>query len=99
MSTRNNSYFDLNMINFLRAVSNLAAAMTLIIFAVNLVDIVKEVRYIQNANYNIYEIYNDISVPSKKKEKGSYNPIILSNYQHFQSLFIRKILIKSFEIS
>ncbi|CAB4390904.1 unnamed protein product [Rhizophagus irregularis] len=65
MSTRNNSHsFDLNMINFLRAVSNLAAAMALIIFAVNLADIVKEVRYIHNANFNIYEIYNDISVPS-----------------------------------
>lgn len=25
----------------------------------------------------------------EKKEKGSYKPIILSNYQHFQSLFIR----------
>lgn len=61
------------MINFLRTVSHLAATMALIVFAVNLVDIVKEVRYIQNANYNINEIYNDI--PSSNNKSNIINII------------------------
>ncbi|GES92334.1 hypothetical protein GLOIN_2v1765544 [Rhizophagus clarus] len=61
MSTHSNSHF---VINFLRAVSISTTVAVLIVYAINLFDIIKEIQHIQDTNHNIYEIYNGINIPS-----------------------------------